>query len=200
MENDDRFQNQLALVGRIARIATRIIPDDLVGVDLRFINSAGSDRLDANAIEQAIKAVKPKGGTPIGTNLRSKILEPLVYNALSAGTFKRPVFVCVITDGSPSGELPDEFAKAILECKEKLIAAGHHPGSVKFLISQIGDDEFATDFLESLRAEGAKGKIEVHCTADRLDDKFRQLKENERMLETWLLEMLTRPIMERHEE
>ncbi|KAF8340098.1 hypothetical protein F5887DRAFT_1077054 [Amanita rubescens] len=199
MESDDRFQNQLALVSRIARIATRIVPDDEAGVDLRFINAAGSDRLNANALEQAIKAVTPKGGTPIGTNLRSKILEPLVYNVISAGTLKRPILVCIITDGSPSGELPDVFVKAILECQRKLTEAGYDPESVKFLVSQIGSDEFARDFLESLRMERGIRTV-LHCTTDRLDDKFRELKEKEDMLDLWLLKLLTKPLYDRHEE
>lgn len=198
MKNEDRYQNQLALVSRIASVATRIVPDDLAGVDLRFINAAGKDRLDANGIEQAIKAVTPKGDSPIGTSLRSQILEPL-YNLISTKTLRRPILVCIITDGSPSAETPDVFANAILECKQKLIEAEYDPASVTFLISQIGSDEFATDFLNSLRADSRLDRT-LHCTADRLDEKFRQLKENERMLESWLLHTLTKPIMERHEE
>lgn len=199
MEFDDRFQNQLALVSRIARIATMIVPDDEAGVDLRFINGEGLDKLNANAVEQAMKAVDPKGGTPIGTSLRSKILEPLVYKFIPTGSLKRPVLVCIITDGSPSGELPDVFVKAILECKQNLIAAKYDPESVTFLVSQIGSDEFAKDFLESLRAE-KDIKTVLHCTTDRLDDKFRELKEKEDGLDLWLLKLLTKPLFNRHEE
>ena len=201
----ERYRNQRDLVTRIARIATRIVPDDMAGVDLRFINSPGLERLDANAIERAVDAVTPRGGTKIGTQLREKILKPLVYDVISKPQptapipFKRPLLVCTITDGCPYPETRDTLMKAVLECKQKLDAAGYDPTAVMFLISQVGTDDSAAEFLDTLRSEPRIQDV-VYVTTENLDKKFEELKTNERGLELWLLRLLTGPIMDRHEE
>jgi hypothetical protein len=199
MTNDERYKNQCELVKRIARIATKIVPDEFAGVELRFINDSSSSYIaHEDAVHQAMEKVKPRSGTPIGTSLRNKILEPLVYNAISTTpvSFKRPLLVCVITDGCPYGEPEDKFKKAIIECKQKLVAAQYEPRAVMFCISQIGADPGAMRFLDGLRTETQIEDV-IYCTADLLDSKFRELKEQERVLESWLLDLLTKPIMER---
>jgi len=83
-----------------------------------------------------------------------------------------------------------------MECKAKLVAAGFDKGSVMFCVSQIGNDQTAATFLSDLASE-EEIKDVLYCTADQLDQKFAEMKNNERDLEVWLLEMLTKPIMER---
>ncbi|PCH33965.1 hypothetical protein WOLCODRAFT_141893 [Wolfiporia cocos MD-104 SS10] len=198
MDKHDRYEHQRELVSRIARIATKIVPDDM-GVELRFINAPNpAPNLSAAHIDAAVRMVRPSGGTKIGTVLKDKILQPLVYDILSDPQQKlhRPLLVCTITDGCPSAEAADLFQQTIYQCKRSLVDAGYEPNAVMFCISQIGNDESASAFLEKLRGDQAIQDV-LYCTTDKLDDAFKELKENERGLEEWLLKLLTRPIMER---
>ncbi|THU77784.1 hypothetical protein K435DRAFT_973836 [Dendrothele bispora CBS 962.96] len=189
----ERFTNQGELVERIARIATRIVPEDC-GVDLRFINSDSDVRLSFDNVATTMSNFRPAGGTKIGTNLVKKILDPLIYKNLDSDSLKRPLLVCIITDGCPSNEPQDKLKKAIVECRSKLATSGYESTAVMFLISQIGNDAQAETFLEQLRNDdGIKDML--YCTADRLDEKFKELKEAENRLEEWLLKTLTSPIM-----
>ncbi|THH06243.1 hypothetical protein EW146_g9672 [Bondarzewia mesenterica] len=67
-----------------------------------------------------------------------------------------------------------------------------------FSISQIGDDAKGTAFLDGLRGDQEVEDV-LHCTTDRLDSKYQELRMNERRIEEWLLKLLTKPIMERDE-
>ena len=193
MEKDGRYENQGHLVERISRIATKIVPDDC-GVDLRFINNDCNKRLSADEVAATYNQVRPGGVTRIGTNLHSKILEPLVYKAIEGGTFKRPVLVCIITDGAPHPEAEDTLKKVILDCRSKLMEKGYESTAVMFLVSQIGNDKAAQAFLDKLREEAAIQDM-LYCTTDRLDDKFKELKRAENRLQEWLLKTLTSPIV-----
>ncbi|KAF8517818.1 hypothetical protein JB92DRAFT_2904697 [Gautieria morchelliformis] len=199
MDTGNRYRSQRELVERIASIATKIVPDNL-GVELRFINSNSSSNLSAAQITAAINSVKPSGGTQIGTNLRKKILAPLVYDVLAKGQkLRRPLLVCTITDGCPSSEPQDCFREAIVECKNLLVGAEYEPTAVMFTVSQIGDVEEAKAFLDGLRDDAEIEEV-LHCTTDRLDSKYQELKENNERFEEWLLKLLTMPIMGRDDE
>ena len=197
-----RWDIQKKLVTRIARIATRIVPEDAAGVQLHFINAPSPSTLlkDATELEQAMDKVQPNYGTNIGTNLRSKILEP-VYNCILKATpsdpipLKRPILVCTITDGSPGPENTNTLENMIVECKKKLTEAGYDPTAVMFCVSQLGNDEKAAQFLDGLRSNPRLKEV-LYITADRLDEKFQDLAVNERQLDSWLLHLLTKPIME----
>ncbi|KZT11209.1 uncharacterized protein LAESUDRAFT_258401 [Laetiporus sulphureus 93-53] len=196
MHKGNRWSDQRELVNRVARISTKIVPDNL-GVELRFINSKASSNLTAADVDAAVTAVRPSGGTAIGTVLRRTILEPLVYEVISDPNRKlsRPLLICTITDGCPSGEPQTMLKDVIVECKRRLVDAGYEPHSVMFSISQLGDDKKATNFLNDLRHEHEIRDV-LYCTTDRLDSKFQELASNEKRLEEWLLKLLTKPIMD----
>ncbi|GBE84699.1 hypothetical protein SCP_0606790 [Sparassis crispa] len=196
MDSDNRYENQRELVSRIARIATRIVPETY-GVELRFINADSASNLSAAEIDAAMRRVEPDGGTMLGTSLRSKILEPLVYGVIASGKkLDRPFLICTITDGDPSrGDRPS-FKDAIVECRKMLVRNGYKPNAVRFCVSQIGNDRSATAFLEQLRGDPEISDV-LYCTSDRLDDRFKEFKQAENRLEEWLLKMLTEPIMNR---
>ncbi|KAI0918884.1 hypothetical protein AcV5_001948 [Taiwanofungus camphoratus] len=200
MESDNRYEHQCELVSRIARIATKIVPDEF-GVELRFINAKPKHEgsMPAAKVEAAMAAVRPNGGTQIGTVLRNKILQPLVYDVLASGhNLTRPLLICVITDGCPSNEGAEEFKKAIVNCRRQLVNGGYEPTAVMFSISQIGNDKQARAFLDGLRGDKEIEDI-LYCTTDQLDSKLKELRENENRLEEWLLKTLTNPIMGRDE-
>ena len=204
MNYENRYRYQIELVARIARIATKIVPDDMAGVDLRFINNNSASTLKAREILQVMRGIKTSPGTSIGTYLQKKILKPLVYDIISQPKifnnpipFKRPLLVCIITDGCPTGEVPNKFRDEIITCKQKLEAKGYDPTSVMFCINQVGTDHAAEQFLDALRNEKEIEDV-IYCTAGQLGTKYEELKENERALESWLLHLLMDPIMERH--
>ena len=204
MSEENRYQYQTELVTRIARIATKIVPDDMAGVELRFINDDFKSQVSAEGIQQVMKRVGPSQTTNIGTNLRKKILEPFIYDVITkpvipgtAFPFRRPLLVCIITDGMPYPEPANVLLDEIVECKNRLKEKGYDPTAVMFCISQVGTSVDATQFIVALRN---KKEIEdvIYCTVGHLESKFKELKDNERALESWLLHVLTKPIMERH--
>ena len=196
MAADDRYLKQRDLVSRIARIATKIVPDDL-GVELRFINSRiTKSNMTTDQIDQTLESVSPRGGTKIGTTLKNDILKPFVYDRLADAKdpFKRPYLVCVITDGEPTNEPQSTFKDAIVECRTTLDSHKYDPTSVMFCVSQIGDDPAAEAFLDALRNDASIQDV-VHSTAEKLDSKFDALRDNESRLEEWILKLLTKPLM-----
>ncbi|KAK6498193.1 hypothetical protein TWF506_004432 [Arthrobotrys conoides] len=201
MRRYGRFDSQKELAQRIARIGTLILPEG-EGVALRFINQAlgGEDNNSNLDLGQIVQILAPlshvrNGDTEIGTYLRSKILEPMVYRYLDSKTLKRPLLISVITDGQPEGELEEKntFIEAIVECAEKLEAAGYHRENVKFLVGQIGTATSAKRFLENIRDAEEIADM-VYCTSDQLDAELARYKENEKDLDRWLIELLFSPI------
>ncbi|OTB16288.1 hypothetical protein K445DRAFT_21926 [Daldinia sp. EC12] len=198
MKHEGRWGNQKDLVNRIAKITTRILPEG-EGVALRFINQDidNSSNLTLQGIGGIIEPMSwQRGGrTPIGTNLRSKILEPLVYSKIRDKSLKRPLLITITTDGIPSSEPDSAFVDAISECGKKLEDAEYPRESVKFMIGQIGTSSDATKFLESLRDNVDIAPV-VFITSERLDEKLKDLHDNDRELERWLIETLFSSIKE----
>ncbi|KMQ49143.1 Ankyrin repeat-containing domain [Trichophyton rubrum] len=146
-------------------------------------------------LRQLMGQQAPYGPTELGTNLRSRILEPLVYQPLRTNSLRRPVLVSIITDGCPQGprEKLETLKQAILECGRLLEAAGYERTVVRFQISQIGTDEDAKAFLKSLMREDQLQDV-LYCTTGSLDEKFAKFRDNETRLEQWLLRLLMSPI------
>lgn len=182
---------------RIARIATAIVPKEY-GVELRFINDKFSSNLRAGEVDEAVARVKPEPQklSDLGNGLRAKILKPLVYDILDHPRkhLERPLLVCIITDGHPYPEHESIFKNNIVECRQRLVAAGYNPTAVMFVVNQIGNEQKALDFLSKLREEPEIRDV-LYCTTSRIDKELEELRENERRLDEWLLRMLTKPIM-----
>ena len=122
-ENDKRgWESQTDLVKRIAKIATRVLRQG-EGVALGFINQdKASSYLSFADIEKKLQSIiNPTGTTKIGTNLKDKILQPLIFDNLVSGkVLERPVLISILTDGKPTEDEADELKKAIIECRKKL--------------------------------------------------------------------------------
>ncbi|KAI1103039.1 hypothetical protein F4804DRAFT_311348 [Jackrogersella minutella] len=200
-QNEDRMADQRDLVGRIASICTKIVPDEL-GVHLRFINSEPASANDLNiiGIQNIMAQVKPSGYTEIGTRLRERILKPLLYSQYNeeVQAMKRPLFISIITDGVPYGgrgspENLNTLKDEIIKCQDYLQEMGLPLRAVVFQISQIGSDPSSKDFLQKLKDENLEN---VYITSQQLDSKFRELKDNERDLEAWLFQTLLEPILD----
>lgn len=138
MRVEGRAHAQAALVKRMARISTMLVPDG-VGVDLCFINASDGQlrNLDAAGVQARMQALKitPGSYTQIGLGLKGKILQPLVYDAVEGqGALSRPVLVCIVTDGSPqnpprtrpgSGEKFNTTRDVMAECTRILEKNGY---------------------------------------------------------------------------
>ncbi|KAI8633596.1 hypothetical protein F5Y19DRAFT_489058 [Xylariaceae sp. FL1651] len=197
MKRQGRWNSQNLLINRIARVTTRILPDG-EGVYMRYINQdvPNSDSLKFEELVDVIKPLTWGGDTPIGTNLKSKILEPLVYRKLP-NDLKRPLLVSVITDGMPEPEPKSTFVDAIAECGDKLEAAGLPRESVKFMIGQVGSSDAATRFLQDIGSEKKIAKV-VFVASEKLDVAASNLESDWKMDE-WLIETLYAPIMKSEE-
>jgi hypothetical protein len=193
--SDTRFVRLREIVRGIASVANRLLPEDM-GIHLRFINHPTVyNSLTEAQVENVMNGITPDGGTELGTVLESRILQPLLYDVLDrsgGGRLERPLLVCTVTDGCPADG--EAFKQAILRCKRRLTSAGCNGREVVFMVSQIGQDEYAANFVRSLR-EDAEIKDMVWCTSDRLDGNFDEMRTNQRKMEVWLLEMLTKPLM-----
>ncbi|KAH9932485.1 major facilitator superfamily domain-containing protein [Fomitopsis serialis] len=192
-----RWDLQRNAVDRIASVTTRAVPQHC-GVSLRFINAqwAKKDNISAVDVLGAVNVLRPSGSTPLGTTLRNHILEPLVYDPLRSGsrTLDRPLLICVITDGSPNSSDDPTFENAVMQCRQALVDAGYEPTAVRFCVNQIGGDSTAAGFLSGLKNNQNIQDV-VYCTTERLDEQFKQFKENGRLFDEWLLKMLSEPIM-----
>ncbi|KAJ7848621.1 hypothetical protein B0H14DRAFT_2767474 [Mycena olivaceomarginata] len=196
MKREGRWAAQVRLVQKIAQITTRILPEG-DGVALRFINQNvdNSEKLNIQEIGTIMDNMswQRNGNTAIGTYLRSKILEPLVYSKLQPPTLARPLLISVVTDGMPSQEKDEAFAEAIKECGDKLKQAGYPRESVKFMIGQIGTGKAAAAFLEGVGKNRDIADM-VFVTSDQLDERVSAFKANEGDLDRWLIETLYSPI------
>ncbi|KAI9642900.1 hypothetical protein NHQ30_008634 [Ciborinia camelliae] len=172
MRREGRFESQKRLVERITRVSTMILPEG-EGVALRFINQNvdNADNLSFKQIGDTLNSMtyKTNGETEIGTNLKTKILEPMIYSKLETQSLERPLLISIITDGQPSRENPSTLIDAIKECGDRLEGAGYPRESVKFLLGQIGSAKAATKFLEGIRDTIANSDVAkvMYCTSAR---------------------------------
>lgn len=127
----NRQQMLRQLVARMSGIATRLAPYD-EGVHLRFINKEESfaGEFDSLTRDQMDKALdfEPDGLTPIGTELRKRILNPFVIDIIEQDKpLQRPILVIILTDGFPSDDDPNELRNAIIDCGKALLKKGYEP-------------------------------------------------------------------------
>lgn len=125
-------KDQKEMAKRITRISTSIVPKDY-GTSLQFINhirDVHEDKLSQKQVEAIMRSVKLTGHTEIGTNLKKKILQPLVYDVINNERVERPILVSCITDSCPSHEPSEKFKETILECVRILKDNGYPPSSM----------------------------------------------------------------------
>lgn len=128
MRCEDRWDVQKELVKKLAGVTTQLLPAG-EGVGLSFVNSE-FDIFPNLAVDQVKKILdsaplSPSGNTTIGTNLRSRILEPLVYSKVSSQRLDRPLLIIITIGGYPESRAESEFVNAIIECGRKLDLAGY---------------------------------------------------------------------------
>lgn len=197
MTQENRIQTQVTFVRRIARL---IVPFNEGKITLRFINANAKgtswDNLkNVDTLANAVQSVPYTGYTQIGGYLKRKILEPCFYAKLRAGTFKKPLAVIIITDGWPYSEAENHMKNVILESINEIpkhLPAKAKPTAIKFQINQIGHEERSTQFIQGIHNDQSI-KPNVYCAPEILDDKIAELKNNEKGLDEWIVNTITKP-------
>lgn len=113
-----RANDQLELVYSMAKMYMLLLPEGY-GIGCEFLNYVHqwNCEMTAEDTKQLIMDIRARGHTKIGTNLRKKILDPILSPIESSGErLKRPFLIHCITDGRPAGEHAEKFKEEILRC------------------------------------------------------------------------------------
>ena len=172
-EKGERIKDLKLILSRVAYAASLFDSD---GIDLRFMNwkltQAETERvLDGIRSEQQVEAlvaqVPFKGLTPIGTELRNQVIDPLVVGRARLGKLEKPVLIITITDGQPAGENPGTLAETIRYTVNELSRMPKYGrGAASFQFAQVGNDKQAQEFLSALDSEPGIGDL-IDCTSSK---------------------------------
>ncbi|KAF3903451.1 hypothetical protein ABW20_dc0103767 [Dactylellina cionopaga] len=190
-ENGERIKDLKVILEKVAFAATLFDQD---GISLRFMNNEFSQNniRTPQQIEQVIAQVQFRGLTPMGTSLRTKVLEPLVLAPARAGQLQKPVLVIAITDGQPAGEPENTVQDAIISASRELVKTQYGPGAVSFQFAQVGNDLRARQFLSKLDVDPLVGNL-IDCTSNYEVEAEEMLKASppvDLTVELWLTKLL----------
>ncbi|MCJ1377011.1 hypothetical protein MMC17_000101 [Xylographa soralifera] len=174
MEFEDGGERKKDLQLILARVAYAASLFDDDGIQVRFMNAAEAQidpsRLNGIRTEEQAEALvmhaKYRGLTPLGTQLRAQVIEPLVIQPARSGQLRKPVLIIVITDGQPAGEPPKALEEALRYTAAELSRMpqiGKHACAFQF--AQVGNDQGARAFLSSLDEQREFGDV-VDCTSN----------------------------------
>lgn len=162
-EHGERIQDLKVVLERVAYASTLFDPD---GISIRFMNTvlpqgAGDHVRDARQISQIIDSIKFSGLTPMGKQLRAKVIDDIVLRDARQGALKKPVLVIAITDGQPAGDdSPDATQKTIqYAINEMGRAVPGSNGAIAFQFAQVGNDTKAREFLGRLDSDPSVGQF-----------------------------------------
>lgn len=170
-EHGERIQDLKVVLERVAYAATLFDPD---GISIRFMNTnlppgQGDNIRDSRQINQMIDGIKFSGLTPMGRELRRKVIDGIVLQAARQGALKKPVLVIAITDGQPAGDDgPDATQKTISYAVQEMAkAVPGSSGAIAFQFAQVGNDTKAREFLGRLDSDQSVGQY-VDVTSSKL--------------------------------
>ncbi|KAF5093007.1 hypothetical protein D0Z03_002596 [Geotrichum reessii] len=188
-ENGERIDDLKLILSRAAFIAA-IMDED--GLAVRFMNSnlEGNNLKNEMDIQQLIGRVQFRGLTPLGTSLKSKVLDPLVCGPAQQNRLRKPVLVITITDGQPAGEKESTIFSVIKDTKRFFSKSPYTPGGCAFQFAQVGNDLKAREFLSKLDSDREVGKM-VDCTSNFEVEQDEMAKLGVNLdPSTWLVKML----------
>lgn len=164
-ENGSRIDDLKLVLQRVSYAASLFDED---GVQIRFLNSTveGNGIRTEQQVQGLMSQVKFSGLTPVGTKLKSKILDPLVMGPAQAGQLRKPVLVITVTDGQPAGEDRNELAKNIRIAVNALATTRYGRGALALQFAQVGNDLKAREFLGQLDADPGIGEF-IDCTSSK---------------------------------
>ena len=175
-DNGERIKDLQLILARVAYAAS-LFDDD--GIQVRFMNREAA-RVDPRALdgirseqqaEELVARAKFSGLTPLGTELRAQIIEPLVLQKARSGQLRKPILIITITDGQPAGEGgPDKAHEVvygtILHTGRELSRTPYGKHACMFQFAQVGNDQAARAFLAELDKNEDFGDV-VDCTSSK---------------------------------
>ncbi|KAL8724730.1 MAG: hypothetical protein Q9181_006700 [Wetmoreana brouardii] len=174
-ENGERIDDLKLIMSRVVNTAT-LFDDD--GISIRFMNDWHSDpamdgfdmrRLDGirneQMVEHIVSRIQYVGLTPLGTELKNKVIDPLVLGPARNRQLQKPVLVITVTDGNPAGELNQMIYEVIGSASNELSRLPQYgPGAISFQFAQVGNDQKAREFLAKLDSDPQIGSL-IDCTS-----------------------------------
>lgn len=163
------------LVAKIAFCATLMDPD---GVVVRAFNDSreGNGLSTVKLVDDFFNDLHPSGGTPLGSSMRARIIEPIVKPLLSRNELQRPILVITVTDGEPTVDSSLrineklEIEKVMKETKALFRSSKYGEFGIFFSYVQVGTDAKATEFLGYLDEHPEIGNF-VDCTSSYVIEK-----------------------------
>lgn len=186
------------ILSRIVDIAS-MFDDD--GMNMRFFNSDMyfdnvSSEQQANS---ALLQIHYNGGTPIGKNLVTKVLEPFVYAKARNNQLTKPVMIYIITDGVPDNK--NELKDNIRICKEWLKQTPYGKSAVNIMFAQVGNSQSASHYLKTELDNDVEIGEDVDTTGNfELEYHKYQKKGVELTPDLWLLQMTLGSIVRAYDE
>lgn len=176
-QEGERVKDLRLILTRVAYAASLFDED---GISVRFMNTkheafyrgpAAPALDDTITSEQGVEALMSgvtfKGLTPMGTELKNKVLDEMVLSKARNGTLTKPVLVITITDGQPAGEPQGAVFDTIRYASRELSRNPRYgPGAISFQFAQVGDDVKAREFLGRLDSDPEIGHL-VDCTSSK---------------------------------
>jgi hypothetical protein len=164
-DGGERIKDLKLILSRVAYAAALFDRD---GIQVRFMNNPieGNNIRTEQQVEELVARVAFKGLTPMGTELKKKVLDPLVVGPARAGQLKKPVLVITITDGQPAGEDQNTVFESIKYASNELArmrnpasGSNYGAGAVSYQFAQVGNDLKAREFLGKLDSNPEVGHL-----------------------------------------
>ncbi|KAL8736041.1 MAG: hypothetical protein Q9166_000603 [cf. Caloplaca sp. 2 TL-2023] len=169
-ERGERIKDLKLIINRA--VSTAMLFDD-DGISIRFMNDwlpepgvsafdmRQLDRVQSEEVAEHIaNNVKYSGLTPLGTELRRKVIDPLVLTPARNRQLQKPVLVITITDGQPAGEHESVIREVIRYASNELSKMPQYgPGAISFQFAQcrmFGRTASIVDEMEDYENEEAE--------------------------------------------
>ncbi|KAL2911277.1 hypothetical protein HK105_209257 [Polyrhizophydium stewartii] len=164
-ENGERIDDLKFILTKSAEVMT-LFDDD--GIQVEFMNAKDLRGVGIRSVEQArelVERVHFSGLTPLGTNFKSKVLDPLVLARAVTNRMPKPVLLIVISDGEPAREPRDTFANAIHHVQGVCEMSKYGSGAFAIEYGLVGTDPDALAYLTSLESDPVIGHL-LDCTSN----------------------------------
>ncbi|KAI9720995.1 MAG: hypothetical protein M1828_005467 [Chrysothrix sp. TS-e1954] len=187
-ENGERIDDLKLILNRVSTAATMFDQD---GISVRFMNTnlphgVGDNIRSQQQVEQLMSSVKFAGLTPMGRELRRKVIDGMVMSAARQGQLQKPVLVITVTDGQPAGDDPNAVFDTIRAAVHEL------QGGISFQFAQVGNDGKAREFLGKLDSDPGIGQF-VDCTSNFEQEQQEMMNQNppvELTPDLWIVKLL----------
>ncbi|KAL9032869.1 MAG: hypothetical protein Q9180_006258, partial [Flavoplaca navasiana] len=184
IDNSGSMTEELgARITELRRIMTEVVDISMLfdedGISIRFMNDWDSNpamdgvdmrRLDnitdERMVHHIVSRIQYTGLTPLGTELRNKVIDPMVLGPARNRQLQKPVLVITITDGQPAGEMKTVVEDVLQYATNELARMPQYgSGAVAFQFAQVGNDQQARAWLGKIDSDPRVGHL-VDCTSN----------------------------------